>query len=45
MVVIVLVMIPAWGLQGAAWASLLGYTAMAGTSMIWTNRKLRRLEA
>jgi O-antigen/teichoic acid export membrane protein len=45
MVVIVLVMIPAWGLQGAAWASLLGYTAMAGTSMIWTNRELRRLEA
>jgi O-antigen/teichoic acid export membrane protein len=45
MVVIVLVMIPTWGLQGAAWASLLGYTAMAGTSMIWTNRELRRLEA
>ena len=45
MVVIVLVMIPTWGLQGAAWASLLGYTALAGTSMVWTNRELRRLEA
>jgi len=45
MVVLVLVMIPAWGIQGAAWASLLGYTALAGTSTVWTNRELRRIEA
>jgi O-antigen/teichoic acid export membrane protein len=45
MVVLVLVMIPAWGIQGAAWASLLGYTALAGTATVWTNRELRRIEA
>ncbi len=45
MVVLVLVMIPTWGIQGAAWASLLGYTALAGTSTVWTNRELRRIEA
>jgi O-antigen/teichoic acid export membrane protein len=45
MVVLVLVMIPAWGIQGAAWASLLGYIALAGTSTVWTNRELRRIEA
>jgi O-antigen/teichoic acid export membrane protein len=45
MVVLVLVMIPAWGIQGAAWASLLGYAALAGTSAVWTNRELRRIEA
>ena len=45
MVVLVLVMIPAWGIQGAAWASLLGYAALAGTSTVWTNRELRRIEA
>jgi len=42
---LVVVMIPAWGVQGAAWASLLGYTALAGTSTVWTNRELRRIEA
>ena len=45
MVVLVLVMIPTWGIQGAAWASLLGYTALAGTSTVWTNRELRRIKA
>ena len=45
MVVLVLVMIPAWGIQGAAWASLLGYTALSGTATVWTNRELRRIEA
>ena len=45
MVVLALVMIPTWGIQGAAWASLLGYTALAGTSTVWTNRELRRIKA
>ncbi len=45
MVVLTLVMIPRWGIQGAAWASLLGYIALAGTSTVWTNRELRRIKA
>ena len=45
MVVLVLLMIPTWGLEGAAWACLLGYAALAGMSTVWTNRELRRIEA
>jgi hypothetical protein len=29
-------------MQGAAWACLLGYSALALTSTIWTNHELRR---
>ena len=45
MVLLVLLLVPAWGVQGAAWASLLGYTVLAATSTVWTNRELRRIEA
>jgi|TARA_B110001454_G_scaffold141560_1_gene131466 O-antigen/teichoic acid export membrane protein len=37
-----LIMIPKWGMQGAAWACLFGYSALALTSTIWTNHELRR---
>ena len=42
MVALDLVLIPAWGIQGAAWACLLGYSTLAATSTVWTNRELRR---
>ena len=37
-----LIMIPKWGMQGAAWACLFGYSALALTSTIWTNHELSR---
>jgi Membrane protein involved in the export of O-antigen and teichoic acid len=37
-----LIMIPKWGMQGAAWACLFGYLTLALTSTIWTNHELRR---
>ena len=40
-----LVMIPEWGMRGAAYACVLGYVALAIISGIWTNRELRRLDA
>ena len=43
MVVLTLVMIPKWGMQGAAWASLFGFSALTLTSIIWTNHELRRI--
>jgi len=43
MVALDLVMIPRWGMHGAAWAALLGYSALALTSTIWTNHELRRV--
>jgi O-antigen/teichoic acid export membrane protein len=39
-----LVMIPVWGMRGAAYACLLGHAALAVISGIWTNRELRRLD-
>tara|TARA_Y100000294_G_scaffold90249_1_gene84116 strand:- start:823 stop:1395 length:573 start_codon:yes stop_codon:yes gene_type:complete len=45
MVALDLVMIPRWGMQGAAWAALFGYSALALTSTVWTNRELRRTKA
>jgi O-antigen/teichoic acid export membrane protein len=42
MVVLDLVMIPLWGMLGAAWACLLGYGVLAITSTVWTNRELRK---
>ena len=39
MVVLDLVMIPPWGMFGAAWACLLGYGVLAITSTVWTNRE------
>lgn len=39
-----LVMIPVWGMRGAAYACLLGHAALAIISGIWTNRELRRLD-
>ena len=42
MVVLDLVMIPPWGMLGAAWACLLGYGVLAITSTVWTNRELER---
>ena len=41
-VVLDLVMIPPWGMLGAAWACLLGYGVLAITSTVWTNRELGR---
>ena len=43
MVVLTLVMIPKWGMHGAAWATLSGFSALALTSTIWTNHELRRI--
>ena len=43
MVVLNLTMIPAWGMQGAAWACLIGFSALAAVSIGWTNRELRRI--
>jgi O-antigen/teichoic acid export membrane protein len=43
MVVLDLVMIPVWGMRGAAWACLLGFGALAAVSTGWTNRELRRI--
>jgi len=43
MVALNLIMIPAWGMQGAAWACLLGFSALAAVSIAWTNRELRRI--
>ena len=40
MVVLDLMMIPPWGMLGAAWACLLGYGVLAITSTVWTNREL-----
>ncbi len=45
MVVLNLVMIPKWGLYGAAWACLIGYGVLAATSVLWMNRELRRVAA
>jgi O-antigen/teichoic acid export membrane protein len=45
MVALDLIMIPRWGMQGAAWAALFGYSALALTSTVWTNRELRRITA
>ena len=45
MVALDLVMIPEWGLHGAAWASVIGYAALATTSVMWTNRELLRIGA
>jgi O-antigen/teichoic acid export membrane protein len=42
MVALDLVLIPAWGIQGAAWACLLGYSTLAATSTVWTSRELGR---
>ena len=40
-----LVMIPRWGIQGAAWVALTGYSIMALVSTVWTNHELRRMSA
>lgn len=44
MVVLDLVMIPAWGLHGAAWACVIGYAALSATSVLWTSRALGRAD-
>jgi len=41
MVALNFVMIPTWGIFGAAWACLIGYGALAGTSVLWTHRELK----
>lgn len=38
-----LVMIPTWGLQGAAWACVIGYGVLAATSARWVDRELRKV--
>lgn len=43
-VVLGLVMIPTWGLRGAAWASLIGYAVLAATAVLWSNREIRRVQ-
>lgn len=42
MVLLNLVMIPLWGIHGAAWAGLIGYAVLAVVSVLWTNRELRK---
>ncbi len=37
-----LVMIPRWGMQGAAWACLFGFSAMALASALWTRHEIKR---
>ena len=44
-VVLTVIMIPRWGINGAAWACLLGYSALTVTSTIWTSYELRRLRS
>jgi len=44
MVVFDLVMIPVWGIRGAAWACLFGFAVLAATSRVWTNRELQRID-
>lgn len=36
-----LVLIPVWGLQGAAWACIIGYGVLAVTSVRWVDHELR----
>ena len=38
-------MIPRWGLHGAAAACVSGYTALAVTSWIWTTRELQKVDS
>ena len=38
-------MIPRWGLHGAAVACVSGYTALAVTSLIWTTRELQKVNS
>ena len=42
-VVLNIVMIPRWGVHGAAWACLFGYAALAAVSTAWTSRELRKI--
>ena len=44
-VVLTVVMIPRWGLHGAAAACASGYAVLAVTSGIWTNRELQKADA
>ena len=37
-----LVMIPRWGMHGAAWACLLGFSTLALTSTLWIGHEIRR---
>ena len=39
-----LTMIPRWGMNGAAWACLFGYSALALSSTVWTSHELRRVK-
>ncbi len=43
-VVLTVVMIPRWGLHGAAAACASGYAVLAVTSGIWTNRELQKAD-
>ena len=44
-VVLTLTMIPQWGMNGAAWACLFGYSALALSSTVWTRRELKRVKS
>ena len=44
MIVLNLVMIPRWGLSGAAWASLLGFSVLALTSIVWARHEAGRVK-
>ena len=44
MIVLNLVMIPRWGLSGAAWASLIGFSVLALTSIVWTRHEAGRVK-
>ena len=39
-----LTMIPRWGMNGAAWACLFGYSALALSSTVWTSHELKRVK-
>ncbi len=44
-IVLDLVMIPAWGIHGAAWAAVVGYGVLSLMSVLWTGRDLTKTNA
>ena len=44
-IVLDLVMIPAWGIHGAAWAAVVGYGVLSLMSVLWTGRNLTKTNA
>jgi len=44
MIVLNLAMIPRWGIEGAAWASLIGFLALGFTSAVWASHELGQVK-